>query len=194
MMSLLVLVLVLVGSGLGSAAQAAEPNVRPLGAYPFLLPGLTASPDAQPKLLLWCHGVKLVGVVVPPEGQGRSAAAAQHRPAPAAFLLRDGRCAPDGSRVSFGFLVPLQAWVFEALERALPEERTAWLLYRFEGSVTAGLLQGMLVQVDVGHPGYAFRESRIEAGALAESQASFADENGWLASVARTFSLAQSQP
>jgi hypothetical protein len=188
------LVLVLIGSSLGSVAQAAEPSVTPRGAYPFLLPGLPATPDAQPKVLLWCQGVKLVGVVVPGEGRDKSGIATQNRPAPTACVLRDGRCKPDGSGVSFGFLLPLKAWVFESPARTPPEERTAWLLHRFEGSLQAGQLKGVLVQVDVNHPGYSFRESRIEADTLPEVQASFADENGWLGSVARSYSLAQSEP
>jgi hypothetical protein len=188
------LVLVLIGSGLGSLAQAAEPGVTPFGVYPLLLPGLPTSPDAKPKVLLWCHGVKLVGVVVADEGRDKSAVAAQDRRAPTAFLLRDGRCEPNGSGVSFGFLLPLKAWVFGSPARTPPEERTAWLLHRFEGSVEAGLLKGVLVQVDVNHPGYSFRESRTEVGSLPEAQASFADESGWLGSVARTYSLAQREP
>lgn len=188
------LMLVLIGSSLGSVAQAAAPSVKPFGAYPFSLPGSAAIPGAKPKVLLWCHGVKLVGVMVPAEARDRSGSATQNRPAPTAFLLRDGRCEPDGSSVSFGFLVPLQAWVFEAPARTPPAERTAWLLHRFQGSVTAGLLKGVLVQVDVNHPGYSFRESRIEVDTLPEGQASFNDEKGWLDSVARTFSLAQSEP
>ena len=188
------LVLVLTGTGLGSAAQAAELSVRPLGAYPFLLPGLPSTLDAKPKALLWCHGVKLVGVVVPGEGRDGSGIAAQNRPAPTALVLRDGRCEPDGGGVSFGFLLPLKAWVFESPARTPPEERTAWLLHRFAGSLQAGVLKGVLVQVDVNHPGYSFRESRIEVDALPEAQASFTDENGWLGSVARTYSLAQSEP
>jgi hypothetical protein len=188
------LVLVLTGTGLGSAAQAAEPAVKPLGAYPFILPGLPASPNARPKVLLWCHGAKLVGVVVPGEGRPRPGPEAQPPPAPTALLLRDGRCAPDGSGVSFGFLLPVQAWVFESATRKPPAERTAWLLHRFEGSVQAGLLKGVLVQVDVNHPGYAFRESRLEVETLPEAQASFTDEGGWLGSVERAYSLAPSNP
>jgi hypothetical protein len=191
MMSLLMLVLI--GSSLGSVVQAADPSVKPVGAYRFLLPGLAASPDAKPKVLLWCHGIKLVGLVVPDEGRDKGGIAPQNRPAPTAFLLRDGRCEPDGSSVSFGFLVPLKAWVFDSPGRT-PEERTAWLLHRFEGSVQAGQLKGVLVQVDVNHPGYSFQRHRIEVEVLPEGQASFTDENGWHGSVARTFSLAQSEP
>jgi hypothetical protein len=42
----------------------------------------------------------------------------QARPHRTAFLLRDGRCEADG-RVSFGFLVPMKAWVFESAARTL---------------------------------------------------------------------------
>jgi hypothetical protein len=187
------LMLMLVGYCLGPVVQAAEPSVKPVGAYPFLLPGLAGSPDVRPKVLLWCHGVKLVGVVAPESGHEDGSVGPQNRPSRTAFLVRDGRCEPDGSSLSFGFLVPLKAWIFESAGRGL-EPRTTWLLNRFQGSVQGGQLKGVLVQVDVNHPGYSFHEHKIEAGALAESQASFADESGWHASMARAFSLAQSEP
>jgi hypothetical protein len=192
MVSLLVLLLAL--GCLGSAAEAAEPSVEPMGVFPFLLPGLQAPPDARPKVLLWCRGPKLVGLVVAAEGHARAGVARQSRPAPAALLLRDGRCEADRSGVSFGFLLPLKAWVFESQARTPPAERTTWLLHRFEGSARAGELKGLLVQVDVNHPGYAFRETRIEVDALSEPQASFTDESGWLGSVAQTYSLERGDP
>jgi hypothetical protein len=187
------LVLVLVGCCLGQAAQAAEPSVKPVGAYSFRLPGLAASTDAKPRVLLWCHGVKLVGVVTPEGGHEDGGVVPQSKPLHAAFLVRDGRCEPDGGGVSFGFLVPLKAWVFESAGRGL-EGRTTWLLNRFRGTLHGGQLKGVLVQVDVNHPGYSFQEHKIEAEAAPDAQASFADESEWHASMARAFSFAQSEP
>ena len=189
-----VLVIALVAVAIGAVVQAAEPGVKPLGAYPFLLPGLTGSRDSQPRVLLWCHGVKLMGAVVPEKGRDDAPGVThQNRPALTALLLRDGRCEAGGGAVSFGFLVPLKAWVYESTRRGL-DERNTWLLYRFQGSVQDGQLAGVLLRVDVSHPGLSFHEHKVAAEALPESQTSFADENEWHASMARTFSLAQSEP
>ncbi len=189
------LMLVLISGWLGSAMQTAVPNVKPAGTYPFLLPGLPGSSEAEPKVMLWCDGITLVGVLVPEEEPQSEDTASQSGsvPAPTALLLRDGRCEPEGGRVSFGFLVPLKAWVYESPERAL-DERTAWLLHRFEGSVQAGRLKGVLAQVDVNHPGYAFREYEIEVESLQEEQASFRDKTAWRGSMERRFRIARSGP
>lgn len=186
--------LVLVGASLVSADQAATPGVNAVGIYPLFLPGVQADPAERPRVLLWCSGLKLLGVMVPGESRQKASTAAQSRSLPSAILLRDGRCEADGSGISFGFLVPLKAWIFDTAVRTPPEERTTWLLHRFHGTVSDRLLKGVLVQADVNHPGFAFREANVEVGALAEDQASFADENGWREDVARTFSLVHAEP
>jgi hypothetical protein len=182
------------GASLVPADQAATPGVKAVGIYPLFLPGLQAVPAGRPKVLLWCSGVKLLGVMVPGEPRQKASTGAQGRTLPSAILLRDGRCEADGSGVSFGFLVPMKAWVFEAAVRTPPEERTTWLLHRFQGTVSDRLLKGMLVQADVSHPGFAFREASVEVGTLAEDQASFADEKGWLEDMMRAFTLVHAEP
>ncbi len=185
--------LALVLACLGSPTLAAEPAVKPLGAFPFRLPGLTGSPDAQPSIQLWCHGLRLVGAVLPEGARAEPAGgAAAARPLRSAYLLRDGRCDADGS-ISFGFLVPLKAWVFESAGRGL-EERSTWLLYRFQGALASGQLKGTLVRVDIHHPGHAFQEQKVEAQATAESPAPYADENEWRGALARSYTLASSEP
>jgi hypothetical protein len=187
-------VLVLMGASFVPVEQATGPGVKAVGIYPLLLPGLQAVPAGRPRVFLWCHGVKLLGVMVPDEAPQRAVTAAQGRPLASAVLLRDGRCEPDGSGISFGFLVPMKAWIFDTAVRTPPEERTTWLLHRFQGTVSDRLLKGVLVQVDVSHPGFAFQEAKVEVAALAEDQASFADEKGWLEDIARTLSLVNSRP
>jgi hypothetical protein len=187
-------VLVLMGGSLVQASPAASPGVRAVGIYPLYLPGLEAGPGARPRVLLWCSGVKLLGVMVPGELRAVGSTEAQGGALPSAFPLRDGRCKVDGGAVSFGFLVPMKAWVFDTGVRTPPQERTTWLLHRFQGTVGDRLLKGVLVQVDVRHPGFAFREANVEAMALASDQASFADENAWREDVTRTFSLERSEP
>lgn len=186
--------LVLAGASLVPAAQAAPPGVNPVGIYPLSLPGVQAGPAGKPSVLLWCSGTKLLGVMVPGEMGETAASVAQSPSLPSAILLRDGRCEADGSRMSFGFLVPVKAWIYDAAVRTRPQERTTWLLHRFQGTVSDRLLKGVLVQVDVNHPGLAFREATVEVGAVAEDQASFADENGWREDVTRTFSLLDAEP
>ena len=183
--------LVLMGASLVPAAQA---GVNAVGVYPLFLPGVDASPAAKPRVLLWCRGTTLLGVMVPGELNEQAGAAAQGRSLPSAILLRDGRCEADGSGVSFGFLLPMNAWVFDTAGTSAPEQRTTWLLHRFQGTVSDRLLKGVLVQVDVNHPGLAFREVEVEVGAVAAGQASFADENAWREDVARTFSLVDAEP
>ncbi len=188
-------VLLLMGASLVPAEPAAEPGVKAIGVYPLLLPGLQAVPAGRPKVHLWCHGTKLLGVMVPDESQQRPAAAVQGRTLPGALLLRDGRCQADGGGVSFGFLVPMRAWIFDSAARTTaPEERVTWLLHRFQGTVSDRRLKGALVQVDVSHPGFAFPENKVEADALGEDQASFADEKGWLEDVMRTLSVVRGEP
>ena len=51
-MSLLMLVLLLASGVPSPAAQATETDVQPIGAYPFLLPGVRMSPEGSPKILL----------------------------------------------------------------------------------------------------------------------------------------------
>ena len=186
--------LVLMGASLVPAAQAAPPGVNAVGIYPLFFPGVQAGPAGRPRVLLWCSGMKLLGVMVPGELRQKASTATQSRSLPSAILLRDGRCEADGSGISFGFLVPMKAWIFDSAVRTPPEERTTWLLHRFQGTVSDRLLKGVLVQVDVNHPGFAFREAKVEVGAVAEDQASFADENGWREDVARTFSLVDAEP
>jgi hypothetical protein len=186
------LVVLIGGAGwLASVPVASEPNVKPVGVYPFLLPGLSASPEATPKALLWCQGVNLMGIVVPDEKSNDCGTASQKRPR--AFVLRDGRCGAEGGAVSFGFLVSRKAWVFDSARR-IPEERTVWLLHRFEGSLRAGQLKGVLVQVDVDHPGYSFQRKSVEVEALPGEQASFTDEATWRSGIAQTFCLAAGGP
>jgi hypothetical protein len=182
------------GSSFVAAEQAAEPAVKAIGVYPLLLPGLQAIPAGRPKVYLWCHGVKLLGVMVPDERQPKAVTTAQGRSLPSAVLLRDGRCETNGGGVSFGFLVPMRAWIFDTAVRTAPEERITWLLHRFQGTVSDRQLKGVLVQVDVSHPGFAFPEAKVEVEALGEDQASFADEKGWLEDVARTLSVVRSEP
>lgn len=183
----------LVGDELPRAADAPAPQVKPAGAYEFLLPGLQTSAEAKPKAFLWCHAARLVGVVVPSDVRDPAGGGAANRSLPSALVLRDGRCGADG-QLSFGFLVPVKGWVFESAARTPPAERTTWLLHRFEGSLQGGVLKGTLVQVDVNHPGYAFREAKIEGATLPDPQAPFADEAEWLASMTRAFSFGPGEP
>jgi hypothetical protein len=88
----------------------------------------------------------------------------------------------------------MKAWIFDTAPHAAPEERTTWLLHRFQGIVSDRRLKGVLVQVDVSHPGFAFPEAKVEVEALAEDQASFADEKGLLEDVARTLSIVRGEP
>jgi hypothetical protein len=187
-------VLLLMSSSFGPAEQAAGPGVKAIGVYPLLLPGLQAIPAGRPRVYLWCRGVKLLGVTVLDESQQKAVTTAQGRLLPPAVLLRDGRCETDGGGVSFGFLVPMKAWIFDTAVRTAPEERTTWLLHRFQGTVSDRQLKGVLVQVDVSHPGFGFPEAKVEAEALGEDQASFADEKGWLEDVSRTLSIVRSEP
>ncbi len=188
-------VLLLMGASLVPAEAAVGPGVKAMGVYPLLLPGLQAVPAGRPKVRIWCQGAKLLGVMVPDESQQRAATTPQGKSLlPSALLLRDGRCEAEGGGVSFGFLLPMRAWIFDSTVRATPEERTTWLLHRFQGSVADHQLKGVLVQVDVNHPGFAFPETKVEVEALGEDQASFADEKTWLEDLARTFSVVRSEP
>jgi hypothetical protein len=190
--------LLLVGmlSCLASVSGAAEQSLKPLGVFPFAIPGSAASRDAQPRAFLWCQGATLVGVVVPDTKSVDCTVAGQKRAAPRALLLRDGRCEALGTAVSFGLLMSRKAWVFESAGRKpTPRERTVWLLLRFEGSVNTGQLTGALVQVDVNHPGLPFQRTSVEAEALAgEPQASFSDETAWRSGIAQTLCLAEDEP
>jgi hypothetical protein len=184
-------VLIGLAGSLASVSAADEQSVRPAGVFPLVLPGQSVSPGAPAKAHLWCQGANLVGIVVPNEKAESCNGAAQKRPS--AVLLRDGRCEPDGSSVSFGFLLSRKAWVYEASGRE-PEERTLWLLHRFEGSLAAGQLKGALVQVDVNHPGYSFQKTKVEAEALPGSQAPFADSAAWRSGLSQTYCLAMGEP
>jgi hypothetical protein len=187
----LVVVVLASAGGLASARGGAGADVKPAGAYPFVLPGLSAGPDARPKALLWCQGANLMGVVVPDERSHDCGTASQKRPT--ALLLRDGRCELNSGAVSFGFLVARKAWVFEGGGR-VPAEQTGWLLHRFEGSLKEGQLRGVLVQVDISHPGYAFEKKNVDVEALPAEQVSFADEAAWRSGIAQTFCLAAGGP
>jgi hypothetical protein len=133
--------------------------------------------------------------MVPDESQLKPAVTtAQGRLLPSAILLRNGRCEQEGGAVSFGFLLPMKAWIFGTAVRAAPEERTTWLLHRFQGTMSDGQLKGVLVQVDVNQPGVAFPEAKVEVSALGEDQASFADEKAWLEGITRTLSLVRGEP
>ncbi len=185
--------LLLVGASVVAAEQPAAPGVKAIGVYPLLLPGLQAIPAGRPTVRLWCRGTKLLGVMVPDDAQPKVIPAAQGRSLPSAVLLRDGRCETEGGVVSFGFLVPMRAWIFDTA-RAAPEERTTWLLHRFQGTVTDRQLKGVLIQVDINHPGLAFREAKVEVEALGEEQASFTDEKVWLDDVGRALSVVRAEP
>ena len=117
---------VLMGVSLVPGDQAATPGVKALGVYPLSLPGLQAVPAGRPRVLLWCSGVKLLGVMVPDESSQKAGTVAESRSLPSAILLRDGRCEADGGGVSFGFLVPVKAWIFDTAVRTPPEEHTTW--------------------------------------------------------------------
>jgi hypothetical protein len=185
------LCLIGLAGGMALVSTAAEQGVKPVGAFPFVLPGQSATPGSPPRAHLWCQGVNLLGVVVTDEKANSCDRTAPKRPT--ALLLRDGRCEPDGSALSFGFLVSRKAWVYESTGKE-PDERTVWLLHRFEGSLKAGQLKGTLVQVDVNHPGYAFQKSPIEVDALTGPQSSFADESAWRSSIGQTYCLAAGEP
>ena len=185
------LLLVGVVSGLSSLSEAADQAVKPLGVFPFALPG-PASREA-PKAHLWCQGAGLVGVLVPETKAVDCSASGQKRSAPRALLLRDGRCEGEGSAVSFGLLVSRKAWVFDS-SVPKPQERTVWQLLHFEGSVKGGQLTGSLVQVDVNHPGMPFQKASVEAAASGEEQASFTDEPTWRSGIQQNFCLATSEP
>ena len=179
--------------GLGMVSSASETAVKPAGVYVFSLPGLSPSPEAKAKALLWCQGGNLVGVVVP-DAQSKECGVASHRRSvPSALLLRDGRCESDGSTVSFGLLASRKAWVYERSGR-VPVERKVWLLHRFEGSLKDGQLRGVLVHVDVNHPGYAFEKKSIEADSLSEEQGAFPDETAWRNGIAQAFCLEAGEP
>jgi hypothetical protein len=180
----------------GAALVSPEPlasgaGVAAAGAYSLALPGFSAGPAPPPKALLWCQGESLLGVVVPDEKSRDCGPASQRRPR--AVLLRDGRCGADGGAVSFGFLVSRTAWVVESASDK-PEGRTMWLLHRFEGSVRDGRLSGVLVQVDISHPGRAFEKKSVAAPALVEEQPSFADEGSWRTDMGRRYCLAPEGP
>lgn len=187
------LALICAWGGVASLVTAAEPGVRGAGAFPFLVPGLSAGPSAKPVALLWCQAGKLLGVIVPDDKLNDCGSGSQKRSAPRALLVRDGRCEADGTSVSFGFLVPRKAWVFAEGGRA-PGERTVWLLNRFEGSLKATQLKGAMVQVDVNHPGYPFQRKSVETEALQMEQASFSDESAWRGSMSQTYCLSASEP
>lgn len=187
-------ILVLISTSLVPAEQAPTAGVKAIGIYPLLLPGLQAVPAGRPRVLLWCSGVKLLGVMAPDESRPKAGSGAPSRSLPSAILLRDGRCEADGTSVSFGFLVPVKAWLFDTGVRTPPAERTTWLLHRFQGTLSDRLLKGGLVQADVSHPGLAFREAKVEVGALAEDQAAFGSESAWLEEMARSFSLVNAEP
>jgi hypothetical protein len=175
-----------------SAVRAAEPTVKPVGVFAFSLPGLSQRPEAKAKTLLWCQGANLVGVVVP-DAKSAECGTSPRRSVPSAVLLRDGRCDADGGTVSFGLLAARKAWVYEPSGR-VPVEHTVWLLHRFEGSLKTGQLTGVLVSVDVNHPGFPFEKRSIAAPALTEDQAPFADETAWRSGITQAFCLETGEP
>jgi hypothetical protein len=187
MMSWRVLAVTGVTVCLAAVSTAVETtSVKPLGAYPFGLPGDSATPGAAPKALLWCQGTNLVGVVVPDEKS--SDCGSPKRQAPHAYLLKDGQCEADGSAVSFGFMVARKAWVFES-SGPKRQERTEWLLHHFEGTLKDGHLKGALVQVDIAHPGHPFQKKAVEVEALPGDQPPFADDVTWKGHITQTFCL-----
>jgi hypothetical protein len=175
-----------------SVSTALAADVKPVGAFQFPLSGLSVDVGQKPHVVLWCQGLALLGVVVPDDGKADCSTPTQKRVLPRAFLLRDGRCEADGSSISFGFLVPRKAWLFESGGR-IPEERVALLLHRFEGSVRESQLTGSLVQVDVSHPGYAFQKRTVEAGLLPSEQPSYADEGAWRTGVTQSYCVAAAE-
>jgi hypothetical protein len=130
-----------------------------------------------------------MGIVVPSD-KPESCDGTQKKPG--AVLLRDGRCEADGTTVSFGFLLSRKAWVYEASGRE-PEERTLWLVHRFEGSLATDQLKGDLVQVDVNHPGFPFQKSKVDGASLG-GQSSFPDLASWRSSVSQSYCLATGEP
>jgi hypothetical protein len=187
------LVLLGLAGSVGSASAATDSTAKPVGVYPLSLQGFSVSGGPQPKAHLWCQGVNLLGFVVPDEKSTECGTAAHKGSAPRALPLRDGRCEGDGSAVSFGFLESRKAWVFDAAGRKRVD-RIVWLLYRFEGSLTAGRLKGALVQVDVNHPGSPFQSRNVDAQTLPDEQASFADEAAWRSGVAQAVCLVTGGP
>jgi hypothetical protein len=186
---------VLIGacSGLASLLSAADTGVKPAGVFPLTVPGLTSAPNAKSTALLWCQGSNLVGVVVPEDKPADCGTGSQKRSAVRALLVKDGRCEAEGTTVSFGFLMSRKAWAFVEGAKA-PQEKTVWLLNRFEGSLKAGQLKGAMVQVDVNHPGYAFQRKTVEADAVQTEQASFNDEPAWRASMWQAYCLSATEP
>jgi hypothetical protein len=178
---------------LASLSDAADQGIKPLGVFPFALAGPAANRDAAPRAFLWCQGASLVGFVVPDAKSAECSAAGQKHSAPRALVLRDGRCEAGGTAVSFGLLVSRKAWVFDPAVKT-PQERTTWQVLRFEGAVRGTQLTGSLVQVDVSHPGLPFQKTSVEAEALAQEQASFADEAAWRSGAVQTYCLATGEP
>jgi len=159
-------------------AKGAGGEVRPLGAFSLPLAGLSIEVGAKPRVLLWCQGLSLLGVVLPDDAKVECGSSSPRRQLARAFVARDGRCEADGRTISFGFLVSRKMWLFGAGGKG-PEERSALLLHRFEGSVQEGRLNGSLVQVDVAHPGYAFQKRAVASEPLPNEQAGFPDEAAW---------------
>jgi hypothetical protein len=190
-MSRRVLAVICLAGSFVPGSESAEQGVRAAGVFSFVLPGQSAAAGSPPKAHLWCQGASLVGIVVPSDKAESCDGGAQKRPA--AVLLRDGRCEADGTTISFGFLLSRKAWVYEASGRE-PEERTLWLVHRFEGSLADGQLKGDLVQVDVNHPGYPFQKAKVDAGASAGGQSSFPDLATWKSSVSQSYCLAAGEP
>ncbi len=177
-------------AGIASAVEAAEVKAR--GVFHFPMAGLSVDVGPNPRVLLWCQGTTLLGVVVLDDGRAQCGAAVQKRELPRALVLRDGRCEADGRGVSFGFLVARKSWLFDSGGR-LPEERSVLLLHRFEGSIVGSRLSGSLVQVDVSHPGYAFQKKRLEAEGLPSEQPPYSDEAAWHEGVSQIFCLASTE-
>ena len=167
-------------------ANGAGAEVRPVGAFSLPLAGLSVDVGARPRVLMWCQGLSLLGVVLPDDGKVVCGSGSQKRQLPRAFGVRDGRCEADGRTISFGFLVSRKMWLFGAGGKG-PEERSALLLHRFEGSVQEGRLNGSLVQVDVAHPGYAFLKRAVESELLPNEQLGFPDEAAWQVGIAQNY-------
>src|SRR5262245_16043292 len=174
------------------SARGASGEVRSVGTYSFPLSGLSIDVGVRPRVLLWCQGISLLGVVLPDDANVECGSASQKRQLPRAFGLRDGRCEADGRTISFGFLVSRKAWLYGTTGKG-PEERSALLLHRFEGSMQEGRLKGALVQVDVSHPGYAFQKKIVESEQLTSEQLSFPDEAAWQAGIAQSYCVSPAE-
>jgi hypothetical protein len=163
---------------LAAFVSGAEQAVKPLGAYPVLVPSTVGTA----KVHLWCSGVDLLGLVVTGDGSCASA-----------MLVQDGRCESKDTRLSFGFLVSREAWTSEPPAHVLKKQKLRYL-YRFEGATRKGKLDGVLQQVDLNHPGESFQRFRISSDTLPQALGSFDDPSEWRRSIDGDFQVIEPDP